>query len=103
MQNQSIPPATRPTKFSLNLKVNFNRPPDQVMRPSHAIDRASEQHQRKIYQKPGGTYIRATRVTLKISGFKQTTFLVMLYPDKTPYLFIIKQFILYDLSLVLLV
>jgi len=38
-------------------------------------------HQQKIYQGPGGIqklllYIRAPRVTLKISGFKQTTFLV---------------------------
>jgi len=38
-------------------------------------NRASEQ--REIYQGLDGTYVRAPRITLKISDFKQTNFLVV--------------------------
>ena len=59
-------------------RQSFNRPPDRASHHLRATDHAGSgrEPQRKVYQGPGGTYVRAPRIKLKIPGFKDVIFLV---------------------------
>lgn len=75
MQDQGIPSTTRPAEFSRAPTHQSTAGPSIA---SFTCNRSGSgpTHQREIHQGPGGTYIRAPRVTLKIPGFKQTIFLI---------------------------